>query len=139
MVLYNVRVYFQIVLFKDMSCEIYSFSAIFIQWNGMKTISNYLIQGHGLLDYHSQVALHNDMGNVINTFYEGLIQPFDHELHGNHSLIVSSYKYGLPDKLIYPALFIFEQSNCIDLIIFCYIWSLTKIYFSGTWFMLSDG
>ena len=91
MVLYNVRVYFQIVLFKDMSCEIYSFSAIFIQWNGMKTISNYLIQGHGLLDYHSQVALHIDMGNVINTFYEGLIQSFDHELHGNHSLIVSSY------------------------------------------------
>ena len=30
-------------------------------------------------------------------------------------------------KITYPALVLFEQSNCIDRIIFCYIRSLTKI------------
>ena len=93
----------------------------------MKTVSNNLIQCHGLLDYHSHVVLHNDMGNVISTFYEGLIQSFDHELHGYHSLIDSSYKCGLPDNSMYHALFLSEQSNCIDLINICYIRSLTKI------------
>jgi hypothetical protein len=29
--------------------------------------------------------------------------------------------------IIYPALVLFEQSNCIDWISFCYILSLTKI------------
>jgi len=30
-------------------------------------------------------------------------------------------------KVLYPALILFEQSNCIDWINFCYMPSLTKI------------
>ena len=32
-------------------------------------------------------------------------------------------------KDIYPVLVLFEQSNCVDWIKFCFIWSLTKISF----------
>ena len=40
-------------------------------------------------------------------------------------------------KLSYPALVPFEQSNCIYWMNFCYIQSLTKIYFFWYIFMLS--
>jgi hypothetical protein len=35
---------------------------------------------------------------------------------------------GLEPLVFYPALVLFEQSHCIDRIIFCYIWSLTDSF-----------
>ena len=50
----------------------------------------------------------------------------------SENYVILSYILSLTNSYFYPALVLFERSNCIDCINCWYIRSLTKIYFSGT-------